>query len=68
MTYGGNSEGEQLQTGWQVEYFLNGAVGVDDYVKLDSKLVSGYFRVLSIDMRGDNHQGDWLCTAKLIEA
>jgi len=67
ITFGGDTEGHAQQTGWQVEYFLNGAIGVSDYVKLESKFVSGYFRVMAVDMIGDNLEGDWLCTAQLIE-
>ena len=68
LTYGGDRDGTDFQTGWQAEYFLNGAIRVDDYVKLESSLVKGHFRVLSVDMRGDSWQGDWICSAKLMEA
>ncbi|MCM1059089.1 MAG: hypothetical protein NC452_02220 [Eubacterium sp.] len=53
--------------GWDVEYFLNGAINIDDYVKLETKSVTGYFRVYSIDMQGDNASGDWICKARLLE-
>ena len=53
--------------GWDVEYFLNGAINIDDYVKLETKTVSGYFRVYSVEMQGDNLSGDWLCKARLLE-
>ena len=55
------------QYGWEVEYFLNGAIGIDDYVMLDSKYASGYFRVHKLSMTGDNASGDWLCKAELLE-
>lgn len=55
------------EIGWDVEYFLNGAIHVDDYVKLESNKVSGYFRVYSIDITGDNVTGDWICKARLKE-
>ena len=35
--------------GWDVEYFLNGAINIDDYVKLESETVTGYFRVYSLE-------------------
>ncbi len=57
----------QNQLGWDVEYFLNGAINVDDYVRVESKMVTGYFRVYSIDMAGDNRTGDWTCKARLLE-
>lgn len=53
--------------GWDVEYFLNGAINISDYVRLESRMVSGYFRVYSIDMQGDNVSGDWICKARLLE-
>ena len=53
--------------GWEVEYFLNGSIGVDDYVRLESKYAQGYYRVESVEMNGDNVSGDWICKAKLLE-
>ena len=54
-------------SGWDVEYFLNGAINVDDFVYLDSKMVTGYFRVYSVKIEGDTVSGDWICTARLLE-
>lgn len=53
--------------GWDVEYFLNGAINIDDYVKLETKAVTGFFRVYSIELAGDNISGDWTCKARLLE-
>lgn len=53
--------------GWDVEYFLNGAINIDDYVRLESEAVTGYFRVYSLDIQGDNISGDWICKARLLE-
>ena len=53
--------------GWDVEYFLNGAINIDDYVKLESETVTGYFRVYSLEISGDNVSGDWICKARLLE-
>lgn len=61
-----DSSGEK-QMGWDVQYFLNGAINIDDYVRLESKEVTGYFRVYSLDIQGDNISGDWLCKARLLE-
>lgn len=55
------------QLGWDVEYFLNGAINIDDYVKLESKTVTGFFRVYSLEISGDNTSGDWICKARLLE-
>ena len=53
--------------GYDVEYFLNGAINIDDYVKLESRSVSGYFYVYSLEINGDNLSGDWTCKARLLE-
>ena len=53
--------------GWDVEYLLNGSINIDDYVKLESRMVTGYFRVYSLDIQGDNISGDWMCKARLLE-
>lgn len=53
--------------GWDVEYFLNGAINIDDYVKLESETVTVYFRVYSLEISGDNVSGDWICKARLLE-
>ena len=55
------------QLGWDVEYFLNGAINIDDYVKLESGTVTGFFRVYSLEISGDNISGDWICKARLLE-
>lgn len=67
ITIGSTSEKEESQTGWEVEYFLNGAIGVNDIVKLQSSTANGYFRVYKVTLDGDNLVGDWICTAQLLE-
>lgn len=59
--------GDETQTGWEVQYFLNGAIGINDAVQLESSIANGYFRVQKITMDGDNMEGDWVCTAVLVE-
>lgn len=54
-------------TGWEVRYFLNGAIGINDIVKLESNTISGFFLVQSITMDGDNMDGEWMCTAQMLE-
>lgn len=58
---------EENDQGWDVTYFLNGAINIDDFVKVESKAVTGFFRVYSLSMEGDNMEGDWTCTARLLE-
>lgn len=59
--------GKPTQYGWEVEYLLNGAINVNDFVKIESKKVSGYFLVQSIQYTGGNRSGDWMCNARLLE-
>ena len=54
-------------TGWEAEYFLNGAVGVNDVVQIQSSTANGYYRVCKVTFDGDNMEGDWMCTAQLLE-
>lgn len=67
VTEAATQGGTTSEIGWDVEYFLNGAINIDDYVKLESDTVTGYFRVYSIEMSGDNVSGDWICKARLKE-
>lgn len=55
------------QSGWEVTYLLNGAVGVNDVVQLESEEARGYFRVKKLVIDGDNLEGDWVCTAQIME-
>lgn len=55
------------QYGWDVNFLMNAAITIDDYVYLDSKYVTGYFRVYSLSIDGDNCEGSWTCTARLLE-
>lgn len=63
----GDSTVESGIPGYEVEYFINGAIGVNDLVELRSRQISGVFRVLSQHYNGDNYDGDWKCTAQLVE-
>jgi len=37
------------------------------YVKIDSKFLSGFFRIATLDIDGDNLSGDWKCKARVLE-
>ena len=66
----GSSESGQSDSGipgYEVEYFINGAIGINDLVKVESKNLTGVFRVKKQTYRGDNYSGDWTCTAQLVE-
>lgn len=55
------------ETGYEIEYLLNGAIGIGDYVKVESKYLQGYFRVASLDIEGDNFGENWRCKARILE-
>jgi len=67
LTQGAENNAAENSTGWEVVYFLNGAIGVGDYVKIESETVTGFFRVHTVEHDGDNLEGDWLSTAQLYE-
>lgn len=62
-----DSQKQEEQKGYEVRYFMNGAIGVDDLVMLDSKRAKGYFKVCSVAINGDNFDGEWTCTAQITE-
>lgn len=62
-----SDEADGYEYGWDVEFLMNAAITVDDYVYLNSKQVTGYFRVYSITIDGDNYGSSWTCTARLLE-
>ena len=61
------SKGTEMN-GYEIEYFINGAIGVNDLIYVKSKELDGSFRVHSIEISGDNYDGDWICTAEIVEA
>lgn len=66
----GENTGSSLQDslfGYEVVYLLNGAIGVNDLVRLESETATGIFRVYKLTIDGDNMEGDWQCTAQLVE-
>lgn len=58
---------ETAQLGWEITYLMNLAIGVNSYVHVTSRMVTGYFRVQKVSIEGDNYEGDWQCTATLLE-
>ena len=54
-------------SGYRIEYLLNGAIGINDFIKLVSKKKTGYFLVDKLQIDGDNLSGDWKCTAQILE-
>ena len=62
-----SSSTDQQSVGWDVEFVLNPSINVDDYLRLESRYVTGFFRVSTIQISGDNISGDWVCSARLLE-
>lgn len=67
VTESADSTSASGKIGWEANYFLNGAINIDDLVKLESKAVTGYFRASKIAIQGDNVSGDWMCTGTFME-
>lgn len=55
------------RVGYEIRYLMNGAIGVNDCIKLESKSVKGNFRIYKLTIDGDNLEGEWTCTAQIIE-
>ena len=62
-----NPTNKKNQIGWEVRYVINLAIGINDFVKLESKAATGFFKVNTIKITGDNIGGEWTCTAELLE-
>lgn len=60
----GSGNGTQ---GYEVEYLINGAIGINDLVQVESKELNGIFRVKKQSFSGDNYSGDWICKAQIVE-
>lgn len=58
---------EEPISGWEIEYFLNGAIGVNSIVEIESEKANGYFLVNNVKLSGDNISGDWTCKAQVLE-
>lgn len=55
------------RVGYEIRYLMNGAIGVNDCIKLESNVVKGNFRIYKLTIDGDNLEGEWICTAQIIE-
>jgi len=60
-------DNQQKKLGWKIRYLLNAAINPGDIVKVESKLVNGFFRAEKIQMKGDTHGSDWTCEAEIYE-
>lgn len=55
------------KAGWKIKTLLASTVSPGDAVKVESKTISGWFRVESIKHSGDYQSGDWASEMELIE-
>lgn len=67
VTISEHSDSNDSLTGWEVRYFLNGAIGINDVLQIQSSTANGYYRVCKLNIDGDNFEGDWLCVAQVLE-
>lgn len=67
ITIATSNDKKKPKTGYEIKYLLNGAIGVNDTLKLQSSEVSGDYRVYKVTFDGDNMDGDWICTAQIIK-
>ena len=58
---------KQEISGYEINYFMNGAIGVNDLINVKSKDLDGTFRIYKLNIVGDNYDGDWICTAQILE-
>lgn len=64
---GTSTESKETQIGYEITYLMNVAIGVNSYVHITSRIITGYFRVQKVAATGDNVEGDWQCTATVME-
>lgn len=62
-----SSDDDKSRTGWEATYLMNCAIGVNNIVYIQSDTANGYYLVHKVTIDGDNMEGDWQCTAQLLE-
>lgn len=60
-------EKPEKQSGWKIKTLLAPTVTPGDAVKVESRIITGWFRVESVKHQGDSHGGDWTSEMNLIE-
>lgn len=58
---------KQNKDGWRVRSFLIPQANPADLIKLESKFITGFFRVDSLNHTGDSDGGDWITEFDLVE-
>lgn len=57
----------ESQAGWKIKTLLAPTLLPGDAVKVESRRITGWFKVESVKHAGDTHEGDWTSEIKLIE-
>lgn len=60
-------EPEKQADGWKVDCLLMPTINPGDRVKLESRSVTGVFRVQKLTHDGDSHDGDWQTKLTLVD-
>lgn len=63
----GSGKNKSDVPGYEVQYLMNCAIGVNDLIQVVSKDLNGFFRVQKLHIVGDNYDGDWICTAQVLD-
>lgn len=57
----------EKQAGWKIKTLLAPTINPGDAVKVESKLITGWFRVEAVQHKGDSFGHDWISEIDLIE-
>lgn len=55
------------ETGWKIEVLLAPTLKPGDAIKIESRLVTGWFKVSKLKHSGDTHGGDWKTEIEIVE-
>ena len=55
------------KAGWKINVLLSPTVNAGDAVKVESRMINGWFRVESVKHKGDSVSGDWSTELELVE-
>jgi len=55
-------------SGWKIKTLMTPSINPADYVKIESRLVNGWFKVEKAAHHGDSEGGDWFSEFELLDA
>lgn len=62
-----NTDRAEKQAGWKIKTLLSPSINPGDAIKLESKEITGWFKVEKIKHHGDTHASEWTSDIDLIE-